>query len=60
MEFDKGGRPPKPDDEKAIKFSASIPAELYERLAKYCKAEERDRSYAIRKSLEYWLKKKGF
>ena len=59
-DFDKGGRPPKPKSEKSIKYSSSMPPDLYARLQRYCKAEERDMSFAIRKALDPWLKKQGF
>ena len=60
MEYNKGGRPPKPTSERAIKFSSSLPPDIFARLEKYCKDEERDKSYAIRKALEPWLKKQGY
>jgi len=59
-DFDKGGRPPKNPEEKSVKYSSSLPADIYARLERYCKAEERDKAYAIRKALDPWLKKQGF
>ena len=60
MEETKMGRPPKPPEEKSVKFSSSLPVDLYNRLTRFCEAEERDKAYAIRKALDPWLKKKGF
>ena len=60
MEFNKGGRPQKPENEKSVKYSSSMPADLFARLQEYCKAEEREMAYAIRKALDPWLKKQGF
>lgn len=58
----KRGRPllgaPNPD--KHIKFSMSLPPDLYARLDAYCKAEEREKSFAIRKALDPWLKERGY
>lgn len=51
------GDPKKP---KVVKFSMSLPPDLYERLCKYCDDDERDKSYAIRKALEPWLKERGY
>lgn len=56
------GRPPlgTPNPDKHIKFSMSLPPDLYKRLEAFCKAEEREKSYAIRKALEPWLTKQGY
>ena len=56
----KGGRPPIPEEKRAVKYSSTLPADIYARLEKYCQAEERDKAYAIRKALDLWLKKQGF
>ena len=60
MEFNKGGRPSKPKEEKSVKYSSSMPYDIYSRLQKYCKDEEREMAFAIRKALEMWLKKQGY
>lgn len=49
-----------PNLDKHIKFSASLPPDLYERLMAYCTAEEREKTYAIRKALDPWLKERGY
>jgi predicted DNA-binding protein len=49
-----------PEKEKVIKFSTSLPPDMYARLEAYCKAEEREKSFAIRKALEVWLKDRGY
>lgn len=56
------GRPRYSDQnrELAIKFSTSLPPDLYKRLEAFCEAEEREKSFAIRKALEPWLAERGF
>lgn len=56
------GRPPlgSPNPNLAVKFSTSLPPDIYERLDRYCKAEERDKSYALKKALDPWLKERGY
>ena len=56
------GRPrlSEPSKPKVVKFSMSLPPELYARLEAYCEADEREKSYAIRKALEPWLTERGF
>ena len=56
------GRPRlgEPNPDKHIKFSMSLPPDLYKRLDAYCKDEEREKSFAIRKALDPWLKEKGY
>ena len=49
-----------PVREKVIKFSTSLPPDVYARLEKYCDAEEREKSFAIKKALDAWLKERGF
>ena len=58
----KRGRPPlgAPNPNLAVKFSTSLPPDIYERLDRYCKAEERDKSYALKKALDPWLKERGY
>ena len=51
------GDPPKP---KVVKFSTSLPPDLYERLEKFCEDDERDKAWAIKKALEQWLTGKGY
>lgn len=56
------GRPPYGSEPKehVVKFSTSLPPDLYERLEKYCADDERDKAYAIRKALDVWLEGKGY
>lgn len=56
------GRPrlSQPNPNKVIKFSMSLPPDIYARLEAYCEAEEREKSYAIRKALDPWLRERGF
>ena len=49
-----------PNPDKHIKFSMSLPPDLYGRLMAYCKDEEREKSFAIRKALDPWLKERGY
>ena len=49
-----------PAREKVVKFSTSLPPDIYERVTKYCLDEERDKSYAIKKALDVWLKERGY
>lgn len=55
------GRPRRgePNPDKHIKFSMSLPPDLYKRLEAYCE-EEREKSFAIRKALDPWLKERGY
>ena len=56
------GRPRFGDAKKppVIKFSTSLPPDIFARLDKFCEDEERDRSYAIKKALDVWLKERGY
>lgn len=56
------GRPKlgSPNPNKAIKFTTSLPPELYERLERYCKDDEREKSFAIKRALEPWLSERGY
>lgn len=58
----KRGRPRlgEPNPNKAVKFNTSCPPDLYERLDRYCKDNEREKSYALRKALDPWLKEQGY
>lgn len=49
-----------PAREKVVKFSTSLPPDIYARLESYCTAEEREKSFAIKKALDVWLKERGF
>ena len=51
------GEPKKPS---VIKFSTSLPPDLYERLSRYCEDEERDKAWVIKKALDPWLTEKGY
>ena len=51
------GEPSKP---KVVKFSTSLPPDVYERLEKFCEADERDKAWAIKKALDVWLTEKGY
>ena len=41
-------------------YHISLPNSLIERLEKYMKDEDRNRSWCIQKSLDTWLKKFGY
>ena len=41
-------------------FHISLPNSIIERLEKYMKAEDRNRSWVIQRALDEWLKKKGY
>ena len=45
---------------KVVKFSTSLPPDLYARLMKYCEDDEREKSYAIKKALDPWLSERGY
>lgn len=51
------GDTPKP---RVIKFSTSLPPDVYERLEKFCEDDERDKAWAIKKALDKWLTEKGY
>lgn len=51
------GEPSKP---KVVKFSTSLPPDVYERLEKFCEDDERDKAWAIKKALDAWLTEKGY
>lgn len=56
------GRPPFGSEPKphVVKFSMSLPPDLYERLQRYCDDEERDKAWVVRKAIEPWLTEKGY
>ena len=50
-----------PEDEGLyLRVNISMPPSLVNRLEKYMKDEERNRSWCIQKALDEWLKKKGY
>ena len=51
------GAPSKP---RVIKFSTSLPPDVYERIERYCADEERDKSWVIKKAVDVWLTEKGY
>ena len=58
---EKGGRGLKGIDEPGyVRYQISVPPSLSERLEKYCKDEERARSWCIQKALDKWLQEKGY
>ena len=56
------GRPRlgQPNPDKCVKFNMSLPPDLYARLVRYCEEDEREKSYAVRKALDPWLREKGY
>lgn len=54
------GRPRKGEEKKFIKFGISLPPDIYERLQKYCDDEEREKSWVLKKSVDVWLREKGY
>lgn len=57
----KRGRPRYGEDkDRVIKFSCTLPPETYERLQKYCDADERSKAWAINKALIPWLEERGY
>ena len=58
---EKGGRGLKGIDEPgSVRYQISVPPSLSERLEKFCKDEERPRSWCIQKALDKWLAEKGY
>jgi predicted DNA-binding protein len=51
------GDPPQPH---VIKFSTSLPPDIYQRLERYCADEERDKAWCLKKAIEKWLTEKGY
>ena len=41
-------------------YHVSLPNDLVERLQKYQKDQDRNRSWCIQKALDEWLKKQGY
>ena len=48
------------DKEKVVKFSASLPPDVYARLEKYCTDEERSKAWALSKAIIPWLEERGY
>lgn len=42
------------------RVNITLPPSLLDRLDKYCKEEERPRSWCVQKSIDEWLRKKGY
>lgn len=42
------------------RVNVTLPPSLLDRLDKYMKAEDRNRSWCIQKAVDEWLKKKGY
>ena len=56
-----GGRSRRGEEETGYDdFHISLPPSIIERLEKFMKEEERNRSWTIAKALDYWLKKQGY
>ena len=51
------GGEPKP---KHIPFGANMPPDLLERTDRFCRDEERSRSWVIQKAVDLYLKGKGY
>ena len=43
-----------------VRTNITLPPSLLQRLDKYCKEEERPRSWTIQKAVAEWLEKKGY
>lgn len=52
--------PKKSEDEKYLRQNISFPPDLHKRLLKFCQEEERSMSWCVQKSLDEWLKRRGF
>lgn len=51
----------KPEEEGLYqRVNVSLPPSMLRQLDKFCKEEERPRSWVIQKAIEDWLKKKGY
>ena len=42
------------------RVNVTFPPSILERLDRFCKEEERPRSWTIQKAVDEWLKKKGY
>ena len=54
------GIPRMGEDRRFVKFSTSLPPDIYERLQRYCDDEEREKSWVLKKAADAWLKEKGY
>lgn len=52
-----GGRPPKPEDERAVQMTISFTRQQMDELIAYCQRNDRNISWCIRKALTPWLAK---
>lgn len=43
-----------------LRTNITFPPSLMERLDRYCKEDERPRSWAVQKAVAEWLEKKGY
>jgi len=48
------------DKEKFVKFSCTLPPDVYARLDKYCTDEERSKAWALSKAIIPWLEERGY
>ena len=46
--------------EKFVKFSCTLPPDVYARLDKYCTDEERSKAWALSKAIIPWLEERGY
>lgn len=57
------GRPRFGEEEKRehfVKFSCTLPPDIYERLDKFCQDEERSKAWALTKAIIPWLEERGY
>ena len=54
------GRPRLGETRKFVKLAISLPPDIYNRLIQFCEDDEREKSWAIKKALDVWLKEKGY
>lgn len=48
------------EKEKFVKFSCTLPPDIYARLEKFCADDERSKAWAISKALIPWLEERGY
>ena len=46
--------------EKFVKFSCTLPPDVYKRLEKYCQDNERSKAWALGKAIIPWLEERGY
>lgn len=56
----KGGRNRMDEEHGFERFQITLPPSIVERLDKYMKEQERNRSWTIQKALDAYLKKQGY